>query len=215
MHVNQPNHSDLTDAVNILTKRDSKLAVVIDQIGPCNLERGEQGLTALAYSIAGQQLSKNSAQAIRSKLDALFGNDGIEPEKLARINDEELRKTGLSLMKVRYLRDLTNHVLTGKINFHKLESMDDETIIRTLSRVKGIGRWTAEMYLIFSLRRLDVFPIGDTALRAAMAYIYSLPNIGFDAQAGKIADCWRPFRTVGCWYLYHYLDMSRSNKKGK
>jgi len=209
MHVNQTDHTDLTNAVNKLRDCDSRLAIVIDQIGPCHLERGVQGLTALVYSIVGQQLSKYSAQAIRSRLDALFGNDGIEPEQLARISDEEFRKTGLSLMKARYLRDLANHILTGKISFHKLESIDDETVIRTLSQVKGIGRWTAEMYLIRSFRRLDVFPISDAALRASMTNIYGIPEADFDAQAEKIADRWRPFRTIACWYLYRYLDKLR------
>ena len=213
MPVNQPHQSTLITAVNRLKKHDSRLVAVIDQVGPCRLERGVQGLTALIYTVIGQQLSNSSARAIRSRLDTLFGNDRIDPERLANTSDEELRKTGLSLMKTRCLHSLADHVLTGKLDFLKLETMDDEAVINALSRVKGVGRWTAEMYMIFSLGRLDVFPINDLAIRTAMTRIYGLAEPGFDAQARKIADRWRPYRTVASWYLYRYLDMFRSHRR--
>jgi DNA-3-methyladenine glycosylase II len=162
--------------------------------------------------VIGQQLSNSSARAIRSKFDILFENDGIDPQRLAGTNEEELRKTGLSLAKARCLRSLAEHVLSNKINFLKLEAIDDEAIISTLTQVKGIGRWTAEMYLMFSLGRLDVFPIDDLAIQNAIIRIYDIPKAGFNAHARKIADQWRPFRTIACWYLYRYLDMIRSNK---
>ncbi|MFC1899830.1 DNA-3-methyladenine glycosylase family protein [Chloroflexota bacterium] len=206
------NQTNLTDIVGKLKKQDSLLAIVIDQIGPCPLKRGTQGLTALVHTIVGQQLSRSSAQAIRLRLDALLGNNGIDPKLLAETCDEDLRKTGLSLMKISYLRGLTDQVLTGRINFHRFESMDDEAIIETLSQVKGIGRWTAEMYLIFSLNRLDVFPIGDLAIRTAMTHIYHLSKSDFDTQARNVADRWRPFRTIACWYLYRYLDNLKISK---
>ncbi len=113
MPINPANQSNLTAIVSKLKKQDSLLTTVIDQIGPCHLKRGTQGLTALVHSIVGQQLSKSSAQAIRLRLDTLVGNDGIDPELLVGICDEDLRKAGLSFMKIRYLRDLTDHVLTG------------------------------------------------------------------------------------------------------
>jgi len=213
MPVNQPHQSTLITAVNRLSKHDSRLAAVIEQVGPCHLERGVQGLTALVYTVIGQQLSGSSARAIRSRLDSLFGNDGISPERLAGTSEEELRKTGLSLMKTRCLYSLADHVLTGKLDFLKLETMDDEAVINTLSQVKGIGRWTAEMYLIFSLGRLDVFPIDDLAIRTAMTGIYSLVGPGLDAQAMEIADRWRPYRSIASWYLYRYLNLLRSNKR--
>ena len=213
MHVGQPNQAEIETAVSILKKRDPKLGEVIDQIGPCRLGRREQGLAALAYSVIGQQLSNSSARAIRSKFDTLFENDGIDPQRLARISEEELRKAGLSLAKARCLRSLAEHVLSEKINFLRLEAIDDEAVISTLTQVKGIGRWTAEMYLIFSLRRLDVFPIDDLAIRTAMLRAYGLPETGFITLARQTVELWRPYRTIACWYLYRYLDMLRGNRK--
>jgi DNA-3-methyladenine glycosylase II len=213
MYTNQPNLTDIEAAVSKLQKRDPRLAEVIDQIGPCRLERRAQGLTALAYSVIGQQLSNSSARAIRTRFDTLFDNDGIDPQRLARTSEEELRKTGLSLAKVRCLRSLAEHVLSDKINFLKLEAIDDEAVISTLTQVKGVGRWTAEMYLMFSLRRLDVFPIDDLSIRTAMSRVYDLPETGFIVLAKETAEQWRPYRTIACWYLYRYLDMLRSRRK--
>jgi DNA-3-methyladenine glycosylase II len=213
MHVGQPNQTEIKAAVSKLKKRDPRLAEVIDQIGPCRFESRAQGLTALVYSVIGQQLSNSSARAIRSRFDILFENDGIDPQRLARTSEEELRKTGLSLAKTRCLRSLAEHVLSDKINFLKLEVIDDEGVISTLTQVKGIGRWTAEMYLMFSLRRLDVFPIDDLAIRTAMFRVYGLPETGFIALARQTAEEWRPYRTIACWYLYRYLDMLRNNRR--
>ena len=213
MHAGQPNQAEIKAAVSILKKRDPRLAEVIDQIGPCRLERHAQGLTALVYSVIGQQLSNSSARAIRSRFDILFEHDGIDPQRLAGTNEEELRKTGLSLAKAKCLRSLAEHVLSDKINFLKLEAVDDEAVIGTLTQVKGIGRWTAEMYLMFSLRRLDVFPIDDLAIRIAMLRVYGLPETDFVALAKQTAEQWQPYRTIACWYLYRYLDMLRSNKR--
>ncbi len=206
-------HQILIKAVSSLKERDTQLAKIIDQIGPCRLERRVQGLTALVYSVIGQQLSNNSARAIRSRFDLLFENDGIDPQRLAGTSEEELKKTGLSLAKVRCLRSLAEHVLSDKINFLKLEAIDDEAVISTLTQVKGIGRWTAEMYLMFSLRRLDVFPISDLGIRTAMLHVYNLPETGFITLARQTAEQWRPYRTIACWYLYRYLDMLRSRKE--
>jgi len=161
------------------------------------------------YSIIGQQLSGYAARAIRSRFQGLIGSNVIKPEQLARTSDEELRRTGVSWAKARCLRSLADHVLSGSIDFDEFESQDDEGIIRTLTRVKGIGRWTAEMYLMFSLNRMDVFPIDDLSLRAAIRKVYGLDGDDFQAQACQIADEWRPYRSVACWYLYAHLDESR------
>ncbi len=213
MQINQPNPTDIEAIVSKLEKRDLRLAKVIDQIGPCRLEHRAQGLTALIYSVIGQQLSNSSARAIRSRFDILFVNGGIDPQRLAETSEEELRKTGLSLAKARCLRSLAEHVLSDKINFLKLKAIDDEAVISILTQVKGIGRWTAEMYLMFSLRRLDVFPVDDLAIRTAMLRVYCLPETGFIALARQVAEQWRPYRTIACWYLYRYLDMLRSRRK--
>jgi len=213
MQVGLSSQTEIKTAVSILKKCDPKLAGVIDQIGPCLFERRAQGLAALAYSVIGQQLSNSSARAILSKFDILFANDGIDPQRLAVISEEELRKAGLSLAKAKCLRSLAEHVLSGKINFLNLESFDDESVIGTLTQVKGIGRWTAEMYLMFSLGRPDVFPIDDLAIRTAMLRIYGFPEAGFIPQAMQTAEQWRPYRTIACWYLYRYVGMLRSNRR--
>jgi len=209
MSINHLSQVELPAAVRELKKRDNQLATIIEQVGPCRLKRGEQGLSPLVYSIIGQQLSGYAARAIRSRFQELFGNDGIKPEQLARTSDEELRGTGVSWAKARCLRSLADHVLSGSIDFDEFQNRDDEDIIRTLTRVKGIGRWTAEMYLMFSLNRMDVFPIDDLSLRAAMRKVYGLDGDDFQAQACRIADGWRPYRSVACWYLYAHLDESR------
>lgn len=196
----------LTNAVNTIKKNDARLATIIDQIGPCSLNRRTQGFPSLVHSIISQQLSKSSAQAIRSRFEALFGDKIVNPDRLMRISDEELRNTGLSKMKVEYLHNLANHVISGNINFLALEDMDDETVINTLIQVKGIGRWTAEMYLMFAMGRLDVFSFGDLAIRKAIHLIYNLNETDFEVKARQIAERWRPFRSIGCWYLYRYLD---------
>jgi len=213
MHIGQPNQTEIKTAVSILKKRDPRLAEVIDQIGPCHFEHHAQGLAALVNSVIGQQLSNSSVRAIRARFDILFEHDGIDPQRLAGTSEEELRKTGLSLAKARCLRSLAEHVLSDKINFLKLEAVDDEAVINTLTQVKGIGPWTAEMYLMFSLRRLDVFPIDDLAIRTAMLRVYGFPETGFIALARQTAEQWRPYRTIACWYLYRYLDMLRNNRQ--
>ncbi len=209
MSINHRGQVELPAIVRDLKGRDNQLATIIEQIGPCRLERGEQGLSPLVYSIIGQQLSGYAARAIRSRFQGFFGNDGIEPERLARTSDEELRSTGVSWAKARCLRSLADHVLSGSIDFDEFVNQDDEDIIRTLTRVKGIGRWTAEMYLMFSLNRMDVFPIDDLSLRSAMRKVYGLDGDDFQTRACQIADGWRPYRSIACWYLYAHLDESR------
>ena len=202
---------NIAEAVAKLRIQDSTLVTIINQIGACRLQRGEQGYAALVHSIIGQQLSEHAARAIRHRIESLFNDGEITPKQLALISDEKLRGAGLSSMKVQYLRDLSSQVQAGVVDFQKIESMDDEEVINTLCQVKGIGRWTAQMYLIFSLNRLDVFPIGDLALRTAMCLVYNFDKTDFEAKAVDIAERWRPFRTIGCWYLYKYLDFQRGN----
>ena len=209
MHSGSTDCAETNLVVEALKKSDDLLAAIIGEVGPCHLQRGEQGLSPLVYSIIGQQLSGHASRTIRSRLQVLFGSDGIDPHLLASATEDELRQTGISWAKARCLRSLADHVLSGSINFNDFENQDDDTIVRTLTQVKGIGRWTADMYLMFSMGRLDVFPIDDQSIRTAMREVYGIPEVGLEAQAREIADRWRPYRTVACWYLYRYLDMER------
>ncbi len=196
----------------ILCDADQKLAGIIDRIGPCLLARREKGFPALAYSIVSQQLSKSSANSIRSRFDSLFSGLSADPLELINIADNELRQTGLSLPKIHYLKDLADYVISGKLDFDSLEDLDDESIISMLTEIKGIGRWTAEMYLMFSMNRLDVFPVGDKAIRSAISLLYNVPKTSPDAVYIQIAGKWTPYRTIASWYLYRYLELSRVDK---
>jgi DNA-3-methyladenine glycosylase II len=126
---------------------------------------------------------------------------------LLKLEDSVLRKTGLSFQKIKYLRGLAQWVKSGDLDFLALEGMDDEIAIQQLVKVKGIGRWTAEMYLMFSLNRPDLLPLGDAALEVAMKSLYGLPEKDWEKPAILIAEKWRPWRTVACWYLYRYHKM--------
>jgi len=207
--MNQPVSVSKPQIISALKKSDNILATVIGQIGPCLLGRGDQGFPALSHSIISQQLSKTVAQSIRKKLVALLGNEPITPLLLSNASESDLRSVGLSGQKARYLKGLADLVLTGKIDFNALETMDDEKVIETLTQIKGVGRWTAEMYLIFSMNRLDVFPVDDVALRRAMNQVYGIPKEAPDSEYEKIADKWSPYRTIACWYLYRYFDRLR------
>ncbi len=198
-------------AVEGLKRHDRRLASLIERIGPCHLEHGRQGMTALVNSIIGQQLSNHAAGAIRARMYSLLGDGDIDPKRLVAVSEEELRSTGMSWAKARCLRSLAEHVLAGDIDFDGFDAEDDETIIEKLTGVKGIGRWTAEMYLMFSLGRLDVFPVDDGSIRTAMRQVYRIPQSGFVARARKTAERWRPFRSVASWYLYRYLDLPRGD----
>ncbi len=200
------NSIDLEVVANTLATRDPRLASVISTVGPCNLERGVQGFPALVYSIIGQQLSNSSARSIRTRLGILLAN-GFSPESILKANVDSLRGVGMSWVKAQCIHNLAGLVLTGEIVFSKLETLEDEEIVRILTQVKGIGRWTAEMFLMFSLGRLDVFPIDDQSIRSSLKRLYELTNESLKSQAWVISDKWRPYRTVASWYLYRYLDL--------
>ena len=210
LSMNQSTSIDI--GIRRLSDSDPKLAHIIRQIGPYLLIRREQGFPALAYSIVGQQLSKSAAASIRSRLDSVFGTLHLNPVELINIDDNELRQTGLSLPKVHYLKGLAHYVISGKINFTDLEDMSNEEIINKLTEIRGIGRWTAEMYLMFSMNRLDVFPVGDRAIRSAINEIYDVPKKSPDDIYIQIANEWSPYRTKASWYLYKYLEYLRIDK---
>ena len=204
--------TSLEIGISRLCDIDPKLAPVIRQVGPCLLIRREKGFPALAYSIVSQQLSKSSANSIRSRFDSLFSGLSADPLELIHISDDELRQTGLSLPKIHYLKDLADYVISGKLDFDSLEDLDDESIISMLTEIKGIGRWTAEMYLMFSMNRLDVFPVGDRAIRTAISLLYNVPKTSPDDIYMQIAGKWTPHRTIATWYLYRYMDNLRGKK---
>ena len=191
----------------LLRLADSRIAGIIERAGPCELIPHEGGFAGLSSAIIGQQLSNQVANIIRTRFRKLFENELPDHVYLLKLEDSVLRKTGLSFQKIKYLRGLAQWVRSGDLDFFALEGMDDEIAILQLVQIKGIGRWTAEMYLMFSLNRPDVLPLGDAALEVAMKSLYGLPEKDWEKPAISIAEKWRPWRTVACWYLYRYHKM--------
>ena len=191
----------------LLRLADSRIAGIIERAGPCELIPHEGGFAGLSSAIIGQQLSNQVANIIRTRFRKLFENELPDHGYLLKLEDSVLRKTGLSFQKIKYLRGLAQWVRSGDLDFYALEGMDDEIAILQLVQIKGIGRWTAEMYLMFSLNCPDVLPLGDAALGVAMKSLYGLPEKDWGKHAISIAEKWRPWRTVACWYLYRYHKM--------
>ncbi len=199
---------DYSIAVSALKQSDPILAAVIDRVGECTLDQTQHPgdlLYSLSRSIISQQLSTKAASAIHRRFLALYLGMPTAQEILDTA-DEDLRGVGLSRSKVLYMRDLANHVLNGLPTLTDLETIDDETIIQTLTQVKGIGRWSVQMMLIFRLHRWDVLPIDDLGIRTGIrrAYQYSdLPNKAAIEELGKV---WQPYRTIASWYLWRSLE---------
>jgi DNA-3-methyladenine glycosylase II len=198
-----------------LRHADSRIAGIMERAGPCELIPNEGGFAGLSSSIIGQQLSNHVANIIRERFRKLFENDKPDPEVLLNLDDSILRSVGLSFQKIKYLRGLASWVESGELDFSALEKMTDEQAMQTLIQVHGIGRWTAEMYLLFTLNRPDLLPLGDAAIEAAMKRLYDLPEKDWKDPAIRIAEKWRPWRSVACWYLYQYHGMQKNEDAPK
>lgn len=164
----------------------------------------EPTFEALVRSIVYQQLSGQAAGTIYGRVEAALGT--ITPERLATRKPEELRPLGLSGQKTRYILDLAQKTCAGKVRFQDLPAMDDAAVIAHLTQVKGVGVWTAQMFLMFALRRLDVLPTGDLGIRNAVQRAYGLPEAPAPAALEAIARPWRPYASVASWYLWRSLD---------
>ena len=203
------------DARRALSRGDPVMRKVIRRCGEAHLvARGDPFLT-LARSIVGQQISVKAAQSIWERVAGAARE--VTPQRVARMRPATLRACGLSLRKVEYLRDLAARFHSGEVDPTHWSSLDDEAVIAELVRVRGIGRWTAEMFLIFNLLRPDVFPVDDIGLVRAFALLYpgefapqvrDAPAAGWQARAAaaEIAERWRPWRSVATWYLWRSLD---------
>jgi len=201
-------HALLEQARRRLMRRDRRLRAVMKALGPCGYDRRPPGFATLFHAILRQQLSGKAAATIAARLGALCGT--VTPETVAALDDASFAVAGVSRQKREYLRDLAAAALTAPGLFAGLETLSDEAAIEALTAVKGIGRWTAEMYLMFSLGRLDVLPLGDVSIRAAIAEIYGIPREAPAARLIALAETWRPFRSVACWYFYAHLDRARA-----
>jgi DNA-3-methyladenine glycosylase II len=191
------------DAITFLRK-DPALAGVIDIIGKYELKKRSRHFAVLIESIISQQLATSAADAIFKRFKELYPKFPTASDILAT-KKSKLRMVGLSSMKIEYLRDLAKHVEEGKLNMKTISRMSDEDVIAHLTQVKGIGRWTAEMFLIFSLGRQDIFPVGDLALRKGVQMLFSLPEMPKPKEAEKLGQKWKPYRTIATWYLWKSL----------
>jgi 3-methyladenine DNA glycosylase/8-oxoguanine DNA glycosylase len=190
-----------------LRRRDPVLARVMEEVGACRwrVDRRGGAFAALVESIVYQQITGAAAATIHGRLCALVGRRHPRPDDILRARAPQLRKAGLSRQKIGYLRDLARRAANG-LSLRRLSRRDDEAVIGELVAVKGIGRWTAEMFLIFRLGRPDVLPVQDYGIRKAMRGAYGLADLPKPEEMQRIAERWRPYRTVGCWYLWRSLD---------
>jgi DNA-3-methyladenine glycosylase II len=199
------------NAVAALRAADPVLRGVIDSIGTDGLEDFRAGLPSDSYAtliraIAGQQLSNSAAVAIYNKLVARYGGRPPSPAELLADDPDEMRiAAGLSHAKVRYLRSLAEHVMDGLLDLDHLDELPDEDVIAALVAVKGIGLWSAQMFLIVHLRRPDVLPVGDLGIRKAVMTLYGLPALPGPAEVTEIGEPWRPYRTLACLFLWRSL----------
>jgi DNA-3-methyladenine glycosylase II len=195
-------------AMRHLSAADARMAELIARAGPCRLGLHASGafhkqelLTALVEAIVSQQLSPKAADTIFGRVRALV--DGpLAPESLLALPEEKLRGAGLSGAKTRGVRDLCDHVVRGELVLEALPEMDDEVAITALSRVRGIGRWTAEMVLMFQLGRPDVLPVGDLGVQKGFMKLFGLRKLPPPERMVKLARPFQPYRSVACWYLW-------------
>jgi DNA-3-methyladenine glycosylase II len=174
-------------------------------VGPCTLKHNPDGFFLLARAIVSQQISTKAAVAIAERLAKATGRHGITPKGIMRLDDDQMRGAGLSASKVKSLRDLADKVHSGTVPLGSLTELDDEQVIESLIPVRGIGRWTAEMFLIFSLGRLDVLPVDDFGLRNGIRKHYGLEELPVKKQIVELAEPWRPYRSIATWYIWQSL----------
>ena len=195
-------------ARRLLMRRDTVLGAAIRQIGDCGLAERQRKdhLSALIGAIVSQQLSTKAAATIFGRFVALFPDGHIpHAQAIHAIDDATLRGVGLSGQKVGYLRDLCTRIADGRLQLEALEALDDELVIERLTSVKGFGRWTAEMFLMFRLHRPDVLPAGDLGIVNAIQRLYGLRKRPDAKRILKLGEAWRPYRSVASWYLWQTL----------
>jgi DNA-3-methyladenine glycosylase II len=200
--------ADYQRARRTLLRRDPVLASLIRRHGPCGLAAAQRAdhFSALVRAITGQQLSTKAATTIYGRMVALMPGGVPTPGGFACITDEELRGAGMSRQKIAYLRDLCAKITAEVLDLDALDALSDEEVINALVTVKGIGRWSAEMFLIFRLHRPDVLPVGDLGIVVAVQRAYRLRTRPKPDRLRKIGDAWRPYRSVASWYLWRSLD---------
>ena len=201
----------LEEARVALAEADRVMAGLIDRLGERSVDIRRAGMPkpdaygALLRTIVGQQLSSKAARTIYERVLSLFGGETPTPEQLLAESEDDLRGAGLSGRKVTYIRDLAQHVIDGELELERLDELSDEEVIEEIVAVRGLGRWSAEMFLIFHLERPDVTSAGDLGLRRAMQIEYELEGMPGEQQYLEIAERWRPHRSLASVYLWESL----------
>lgn len=195
-------------ATRRLARRDPIIRNLIRQYGPCGMAAAQRDdhFAAIVKSITAQQLSVKASRTIYQRVASLFPSGVPTPEGFASISDETLRAVGLSRQKIVYVRDLSAKVLDGTLPLKALDTLDDEEAIEAIICVKGLGRWSAEMFLMFRLHRPDVMPVDDLGIMNAIKKAYRLRTRPKPKRMLQIAEAWRPYRSVACWYLWRSLE---------
>jgi DNA-3-methyladenine glycosylase II len=207
-----PRQPDWKTARAHLARVDPTMKHIIRRVGPCTLAPRRDYFVVLCKSIFTQQISTRIATILYGRFSELFPRKRPTPQLVLEVLNghtdgdlERLKRCGLSRQKRTYIADLAQHFAEGEIPTHRFGRMEDEAIIESLVRVKGVGRWTAEMFLIFVLNRTDVLPVDDLGLREAVKKAYNLPERPGAAELREIAERWRPWRTIATWYLWRSL----------
>jgi DNA-3-methyladenine glycosylase II len=196
------------DACRHLSKRDRVMRKLIPQFGEGRLQSRGDAFTTLARSIVGQQISVKAAQSVWERFAALMPEPStrLKPGAVLELDIADARGAGLSARKVEYLLDLAQHFEAGTVHVRQWQQMDDEAIIEELVAIRGIGRWTAEMFLIFHLMRPNVLPLDDLGLIKGISLNYFSGEPVSRAEAREVGDAWAPFRSVATWYIWRSLD---------
>jgi len=193
-------------AINHLKKSDPVMRAIIERVGPCRMEFSEPTFHSLAEAIVYQQLNGKAAVIIFKRFADAAG-DPVTPAGILKLSEQQLRAVGLSKQKSSYLRDLAEKTKTGLLEFGRLPDLPNDEIIQHLTQVKGVGVWTAHMFLMFTLRRPDVLPTGDYGVQVAIKKHYRKRKLPKPKDMEKIAKPWSPYRSIACWYLWRSLDI--------
>lgn len=197
----------ITEGERYLGKADHRLAALIKAHGPCTLMQDPSPhFHTLVWAIINQQLSVKAAKTIELRLLDCLDTDIVEPAHLHGVRESSLRACGLSSAKIRYIREAARRVRAGRLDLDALENLDDEAASAALMALPGVGRWTADMLLMFSLGHLDVLPLGDLALRKSLQSLYKLDENAMPEAGERVAERWRPYRSVASWYLWAAVD---------
>ena len=189
-----------------LQKNDPVMKALLKSVGPFTARTKRDRFATLVNSIISQQISVAAARTIKGRLVDAMAPDKVEPKTLLKHDVDSLREIGVSRQKAGYVLDLAEKVNSGAVVLESIHRKDDEAVIAEMIQVKGIGRWTAQMFLMFSLGRLDVLPVDDLGIKNAIREHYELEDLPGAAEIQTIAEKWRPYATIACWYLWRSLD---------